>query len=102
MPSEQPQDLNKLVAEMRADRDEWRAAHKEMQYHLVRLMERHDELMAEHKELKKQHIDLEGLTKQVAENNIRISRILEVHDYNIDELDARLRRLEKRRRGDLA
>jgi hypothetical protein len=56
--------------------------HKELEHHVVRMMERQG--------------DLEELTKQVAENNIRMGRILAVHDYDTEELDARLRRLEDR------
>jgi len=98
MPSEHPPDLNQLMRELLAAHNEtlaahngMLAAHKETGYHLVRLMERHNEL-------EKRHIDVEGLTKQVAENNIRLSRIIEAHDYDIEELDARLRRIEERRR----
>jgi chromosome segregation ATPase len=93
------EDLNKLMAELMA-------AHRETEHHVVRMIERQSDIEAMMVDLKKMMGDLksrngqlEALTKQVAENNIRISRILEVHDYNIDELDARLKRLEERRRN---
>jgi uncharacterized phage infection (PIP) family protein YhgE len=105
------EDVNKLIAEFMAER-------REFQAHVVRLMERQSdleamteelkagnaelragnaELRAGNTELKSRSGELETLTKQVAENNIRLSRIIEIHDYNIDELDARLTRLEQRR-----
>jgi exonuclease VII small subunit len=98
------EDLNKLMAE-------FTAAHREFQAHVVRLMERQSdleamteelkagnaELRAGNAELKSRSGELETLTKQVAENNIRLSRIIEIHPYDIDQLDARLKRIEERR-----
>ena len=89
------------------------AAHRETQHHVVKMMERQSdfeammgdikamtqELKSRNGELEKHSKELEKLTKQVAENNIRLSRIVELHDYSIDELDARLKRLEDRKRG---
>ena len=84
--------------------EELMATHRENEAHLMRMMERQadleaatDEMRTMMKEMAGRQIDLESLTKQVVENNIRISRIVEAHDYNIDELDARLTRLEQRR-----
>jgi len=74
------------MAKMIVAHDELLAAHRETEHHVVRMMER--------------QTDLETLTKQVVENNNRLSRILEIHDYDIDELDARLKRLEDRHRGE--
>jgi hypothetical protein len=54
-------------------------------------------MRASNAEFKSRSGELETLTKQVAENNIRLSRIIEIHDYNIDELNVRLTRLEQRR-----
>ena len=59
--------------------------HKELEHHVVRMMERQG--------------SIEQLLKQVAENNIRLSRIIEVHDYDLEELDTRIRRLEERRKN---
>ena len=73
------------------------AAHRETEHHFVRMMERQSDMEAMMQELKARNGDLETLTKEVAENNIRLSRILEIHDYNPDELDARLKRIEERR-----
>jgi predicted RNase H-like nuclease (RuvC/YqgF family) len=91
------EDLNKLIAEFVAER-------REFQAHVVRLMERQsdleamtEELKASNAEFKSRSGELETLTKQVAENNIRLSRIIEIHDYDIDQLDARLKRIEERR-----
>jgi len=105
------EDLNKLMAEFIAER-------REFQAHVVRLMERQSdleamteelkagnaglragnaELRAGNAELKSRSGELETLTKQVAENNIRLSRIIEIHPYDIDQLDARLKRIEERR-----
>ena len=70
--------------------DELLAVHKELEHHMVRMLDRQGDI-------EERQIDIEALVKQVAENNIRVSRILEIHDYDIDELDARLRRLEERR-----
>ena len=81
-------DLHKLMAELMA-------AHRETEHHVVRMMERQSDIEALMRDMKTRNQELENLTKQVAENNIRIGRIL-VHDYNIDELDARLKRLEER------
>jgi hypothetical protein len=53
------EELQKLMAEMMA-------AHRETEHHVVRMIER--------------QTDLEALTKQVVENNSRLSRILEIHD----------------------
>ena len=98
------EDLNKLIAEFIAERREFQAERREFQAHVVRLMERQsdleamtEELKAGNAELKSRSGELETLTKQVTENNIRLSRIIEVHDYNIDQLDARLKRIEERR-----
>ena len=77
--------------------EELMATHRENEAHLMRMMERQADLEEWMKQVKDRQIDLESLTKQVVENNIRISRIVEAHDYNIDELDARLTRLEQRR-----
>lgn len=66
------------------------------------MMERQGDMETMMQELKARDGELETLTKQVAENNIRLSRILEIHgyneihDYNIDQLDARLKRIEER------
>jgi hypothetical protein len=79
------EDINKLLAELTA-------SHREFQDQVVRIMERQSDLEA-------MAGRIEALTKQVVENNVRISRILEIHDFNIDELDARLKRLEQRRSG---
>jgi len=94
-------DLERLMAELMA-------AHRETEHHFVRMMERQSDIEAMMQklqqttdELKSRNGDLEKLTKQVAENNMRLSRIIEAHDYDIDELDARLKRLEERRRGNL-
>lgn len=90
---------------------EFMAAHRKTQDHLVRMMERQSDLEAMTEELRVGNADLrasiqelkardgelERLTKQIAEHNIRLSRIVEVHDCDIDELDARLKRLEERR-----
>jgi hypothetical protein len=91
------EDLNKLMAELMA-------AHRETEHHVVRMMERQGDIETMMGDLKKMTGDLksrsgelERLTKEVAENNIRLSRIIEIHDYNIDELDARLKRIEERR-----
>jgi uncharacterized protein (DUF3084 family) len=91
------EDLNKLLAELQAER-------REFQEQVVRIMERQsdleamtEELKASNAELRSRSGDLEKLTKEVAENNIRLSRIIEIPDYNIDELDARLKRIEERR-----
>ena len=84
------EDLNKLMAELMA-------AHRETEHHMVRMMERQGDIEAMMVDLKARNGDLEKLTKEVAENNIRLSRIIEIHDYNIDELDARLKRIEERR-----
>jgi len=80
------------------------AAHRETEHHVVRMMERQGDIETMMGDLKKMTGDLksrsgelERLTKEVAENNIRLSRIIEIHDYNIDELDARLKRIEERR-----
>ena len=49
--------------------------------------------------------EMRRLAKEVAENKIRMLRILEAHGFNEaqgdnpDELDARLKRIEERRRG---
>ena len=75
-------DLQKLMAELMA-------AHRETEHHVVRMMERQGDLEA-------MVGRSETLAKQVVENNNRLSRILEIHDYDIDELDARLKRLEDR------
>jgi hypothetical protein len=83
-------DLQKLMAELLA-------AHRETEHHFVRMMEHQSDMEAMMQELKARNGDLETLTKQVAENNIRLSRILEIHDYDIDQLDARLKRIEERR-----
>jgi hypothetical protein len=83
-------DLSKLMGEMISAHNDFLAAHRETEHHVVRMMERQSDLEAMTRQM-------ESLTKQVAENNIRLSRILEIHDYNIDELDARLKRLEDRR-----
>ena len=80
------EELQKLMAKMIVAHDELLAAHRETEHHVVRMMER--------------QTDLGTLTKQVVENNNRLSRILEIHDYDIDELDARLKRLEDRHRGE--
>ena len=95
------EDLQRLMAELMT-------AHRETEHHFVRMMERQSdiEVMMQKMqqttdELKSRNGDLEKLTKQVAENNMRLSRIIEAHDYDIDELDARLKRLEERRRGGL-
>jgi hypothetical protein len=99
-------DLRKLMSELLA-------AHKETEHHVVRMMERQGDLEAMMKEseisrketqaLIKQGAErqrtLEELVKQVAENNIRLSRIIEAHDYDIEDLDVRLRRLEERKRN---
>ncbi len=96
-------DLERLMAELMA-------AHRETEHHFVRMMERQSDLEATmHKvqqtldELKSRNGEIEILTKQVVEQNMRLSRIIEAHDYSIDDLDERLRRLEERqrRRGDL-
>jgi chromosome segregation ATPase len=91
------EDLNKLMAELMA-------AHRETEHHVVRMMERQGDIETMMGDLKKMTGDLksrsgelERLTKEVAENNIRLSRIIEIPDYNIDELDARLKRIEERR-----
>jgi hypothetical protein len=91
------EDLNKLMAELMA-------AHRETEHYVVRMMERQSDIEAMMQriegvteELKSRSGDLEKLTKEVAENNIRLSRIIEIPDYNIDELDARLKRIEERR-----
>ena len=91
------EDLHKLMAELMA-------AHRETEHHVVRMMERQGDIEAMMSDLKKMTGDLksrsgelEKLTKEVAKNNIRLSRIIEIHDYNIDELDARLKRIEERR-----
>ncbi len=84
------EDLNKLMAELMA-------AHRETEHHVVRMMERQGDIEAMMSDLKSRNGELEKLTKEVAENNIRLSRIIEIHDYNIDELDARLKRIEERR-----
>ncbi len=83
-------------------------AHRETEHYVVRMMERHGDIEAMMQELKATNAglnarsgELEKLTKQLAENNIRLSRIVEAHDYDIDELDARLKRLEDRHRGRL-
>jgi hypothetical protein len=73
------EELRKLMADLMA-------AHRETQPHVVSMLGR--------------QADLEALTKQVVENNNRLGRILEIHDYDIDELDARLKRLEDRHRGE--
>jgi hypothetical protein len=73
------------------------AAHRETEHHVVRMMERQGDIEAIMGDLKKRNGELETLAKQVAENNIRLSRIIEIHDYDIDQLDARLKRIEERR-----
>ena len=82
------------------------AAHRETEHHVVRMMERQGDieemmrdLKAKNGELEKHTNELEKLTKQVVESNTRLSRILEIHDYDIDALEARLKRLEDRHRG---
>jgi hypothetical protein len=80
-------DLTNLMAELMA-------AHRETESHVVRMMERQSDLEA-------MVGRIETLTKRVVENNDRLSRILEVHDYDIEELNARLKRLEDRHRGGL-
>ncbi len=82
------------MADMIVAHNELLTAHRETDHHVIRMMERQGDLEA-------MAGRIELLTKEVAENNIRISRILEIHDYDIDELDARLKRLEERHRGDL-
>ena len=84
------EDLNKLMAELMA-------AHRETEHHVVRMMERQGDIEAMMADLKARNGDLEKLTKEIIGNNIRLSRIVEIHDYNIDELDARLKRIEERR-----
>src|SRR5262249_42788848 len=99
-------ELHQEMAKLMAAHNEMMGAHRENQDHLIRMMERQADLESVSQDLKtteqrmtERKIDLEDLTKQVAENNIRLGRILGVHDYDIDELDARLRRLEERNRG---
>jgi septal ring factor EnvC (AmiA/AmiB activator) len=99
-------DLHKLMSEMMAEHREFMSSHREFQAQVNRLMERQADLEAmterlgeSDQVLKERDKEMERLVKDVAESNIRISRILEVHDYNIDELDARLKRIEERRRG---
>jgi len=89
-----------------AEHREFMASHREFQAQVNRLMERQADLEAmterldeSDQVLKERDKEMERLVKDVAESNIRISRILEIHDYNIDELDARLKRIEERRRG---
>lgn len=92
-------DLQKLMAEIRENQ-------REMRHHVVRMMERQsdheasmEEMKATQKELHGTAQELRNLTSQITDSNIRLSRILEVHDYSTDELDARLKRLEERRRN---
>ena len=87
-------DLRKLMAELMA-------AHRETEHHVVKMMERQGDVEQMMRDFKARNSELEDLTKKVAEQNIRLSRIIEAHDYDIDELDARLKRLEDRHRGRL-
>lgn len=91
-------DLERLMAELMA-------AHRETEHHFVRMMERQSDLESATQEIKTMIAELkardgeiETLTKQVVEQNMRLSRIIEAHDYSIDELDERLKRLEERHR----
>ena len=82
------------------------AVHKELEHHVVRMMERQADLEASRQEAQamirqgaERQAAIQELVKQVVENNIRMGRILETHDYDIEELDARLLRLEERRKN---
>jgi hypothetical protein len=86
------EDLQKLMGDMIVTHNELLAAHRDTEHHVIRMMERQSDLEA-------MAGRIEALTRQVAENNIRLSRIVEVHDYDIDGPDARLKRLEDRHRG---
>jgi len=83
-------DLRNLMGEMITAHHDLLTAHRETEHHVVRMLERQSDIEAMMRQM-------ESLTKQVAENNIRLSRILEIHDYDIDQLDARLKRIEERR-----
>ncbi len=92
-------DYDKLLTEMIAE-------HRVFQDQVIRLMERQadlegitERLEARDKEREERDKVLERLVQDVAENNIRISHILVAHDDSIEELDARLKRIEERRRG---
>jgi phage shock protein A len=82
-------DLRKLMADLMA-------AHRETEHHVVRMMERQSDIEAMMREMNARSAELEKLTKHVVENNMSLSRIIAAHDYDIDELDARLKRLEER------
>lgn len=80
-------DLERLMAELMA-------AHRETEHHVVRMMERQSdlettmqelkamtaEIKASNAEMKARNGEIERLTIQVAEQNIRLSRIIEAHD----------------------
>ena len=101
------EDLHKLMAQMIFSQNELLAAHRETEHHAVQRMQRQSDIEAVMQslqttadELKTRNGTIEKLTKEVAENSNRLSTIVLAHDDNIEERDARLKRLEQRLRGE--
>jgi len=96
---ERQSDLEAMTQELRAANEQQRLANEQQ-----RLANDQQRFINEQQRLTDERLmtkdgELERLIKQVTENNRRLNLILEVHDFDIDELNARLKRLEERRRN---